>query len=141
MSDAQGTGQLGRMQGAGSAEADEHEIPGIVSPFHGDHAQSALHVRMRDLEHPEGGHFGRAEFSGALQLRLPGKAFEHVQSSPGIERVSSPEKPFPGQTSQHEMGVGDRGCLTPLAVAGRPGIGPGAPGADPQSASGIDGGD
>ncbi len=129
--DPQGVGERTGVQRARPAERDEGALPRVHPPGDRHGAQRLLHGRVDDREHPRRG--GRGG-SHPERLERRGGGTQVQSTEPGEGGVG-------GDAPGHEVGVGHRGPPPTPAVAGGPGVGPGALRADHQRAAGVHPGD
>jgi len=118
----------------GAAESDQGGPARIGSLLHRNSADGAFHMSLYHLQ----------ETLGQRQAVYPhavAEAVEDRQSGLEVERQAAAEAGGRIDVAQGDMGVGDSGLFPTQAVGGRSRAGPGAFGADPERAAGIDPGE
>ena len=121
------------VQAAGAAERDQREVARVVAALDRDHAERALHRRRsRRARRPAAAASTRA--AEPARQRRAARARARATSS----RISPPRNAVGHETAEQRGRRRSRSARVAAAVAGRPGIGAGALGPDPQRAAGVE---
>ena len=119
------------MRRTGAAEGDEREGARIDPLLDRHDADRIRHVLVADAHH------GRGRLD-PVEAELRAQRVEHGAGAPGIERELASEEEGGIEAAEHHVGVGDRGALAALAVAGRAGHRARALRAHLEEAAGVD---
>ncbi len=107
-----------------TAEGEERELLGVISPLHGDDPYRLLHGGVCNLADP------LCQFNG-LQPRLLRELFKEPSQVAGLEPHPSAEKVLRHEPAEVEVCIGD-GNPVALAITDGPGICPRAFGPHPE---------
>ncbi len=106
------------MQRPGAAERDQRVVARVVAALHADDPDRARHVGGHDRDDAlRGRHHVQPERSARRPIASLGQVLPHGHAAA--------EQDTRVQRLQHDVGVGDRRLRVAVAVADRPGIGPG----------------
>ena len=119
------------MQPTGTAERDQHMLARVGAPPDRNRSQGLCHMFVRDCDHVH----CRAHPRRPHRI---GEGIDHGVSGGDIQTHLAAQECIGLQTTEHQVGVGDRGPGSAPSITGRPRFGACRLRADLQHAAGID---